>query len=42
MKDTRKYLRKIVENIRQIDPHKIILFGSSVLFQKAGALFITK
>ena len=30
MEDNRKYLAEIVENIRQVDPHKIILFGSSV------------
>jgi uncharacterized protein len=30
IEDNRKYLPEIVENIRQIDPHKIILFGSSV------------
>jgi len=30
MEDNRKYLAEIVKNIRQVDPHKIILFGSSV------------
>jgi predicted nucleotidyltransferase len=30
MEDNRKYLAEIVENIRQVNPHKIILFGSSV------------
>jgi len=28
MEDNRKYLPEIIRNIRQINPHKIILFGS--------------
>ncbi len=28
MKDNRKYLPEIIRNIRQINPYKIILFGS--------------
>lgn len=28
MKDNRQYLPEIIKNIRQIEPHKIILFGS--------------
>jgi predicted nucleotidyltransferase len=28
MKDNRQYIPEIIKNIRQIEPHKIILFGS--------------
>lgn len=28
MEDNRKYIAEIVQNIKQIDPYKIILFGS--------------